>query len=91
MKRNIIFKIVLIIIFLIGWKIIFNYPTSITIVNQLALNQMNNSADSSIGMQTYQYLQNYQLPYLILCSVVIFYKEIKRAIKKLIENIKGEK
>ena len=60
------------------------------IANELAMNQMQNSVDSSLGIQLYTYASNYSWIVMLLVVVIMFYKDAFKLINFIKEKIKDE-
>lgn len=65
----------------------FMQSVSPIIANELAMIQMQNSVDSSFGIQAYTFLSNYDWMLFMLLVVLVFYKDILN----VINNIKEKK
>lgn len=76
MKRSIVLKAAILLILIIVYYGCMNALSPI-IANELAMSQMQNTADSSIGVQLYTYANNYGWLAFILLAVLIFYNDIK--------------
>lgn len=94
MKRNIKFiiaKSVFLLVFIQMFKMI-NTAVSPIIANYLALNQMNNSIDSSFGIQIYSYINNYSWVLIVIACIVLFAEDfinIKKFLKEK-EDVEDE-
>lgn len=81
-------KIIKIAILIVILGVIFNGPTSTTILMQSALQQMNNSIDSTYYIQTYNSLANFEIGLFIIGLLIIFKKELKTLFTKIKNNYK---
>ena len=65
---------------------IINTEISPIITNYLALNQMNNSIDSSLGIRLYSEFSQYSWVLIILATYILFAEDIGKFIKILKEK-----
>ena len=85
--KKIVIKTVCMTIILIGMQGIDNIWSQI-MANYLALQQMNNSVDSSAWIQAYTYFCNYKFLIVIAFAALLYKKEIKKMIHFLREKRK---
>jgi len=85
--KSMLIKAIIMWLFIRGFTII---ETSISpiIQNYLALNQMNNSTDSFIGIRLYTECVQHGWVLTIIVALVLFYEDVAKIIKLL--KIKGE-
>ncbi len=69
---------------------IFVQTISPTIANDLAMQQMNNSADSSAWIYTYSYLLNYAWVIPTILTILLFRKELVYIFNKTKSTLRGE-
>ena len=84
-------KIVILIKIIVLGTIVFTYNTvmqsiSPIIETQLAMNQMTNAVDSSMGIQMYTHAKNYGWVGFLILALVLFLDEIISFINKKKEN-----
>lgn len=94
MKSSIKFiavKVVFLLVFIRLFTII-NTAISPIIANHLALNQMNNSIDSSFGIRLYSECSQYSWLLIIIATFILFAEDIGKIINNLKEkeDIKNE-
>ena len=94
MKRNIKFiiaKSVFLLVFIQMFRMI-NTAVSPIIANYLALNQMNNSVDSSFGIRLYSECSQHSWVLILIAAFVLFAEDIGKIINKLKEkeDVKNE-
>ena len=78
-------KLIVLTTIIIIYNIIMQFLSTI-IANELAMNQMQNSVDSSLGIQIYSYVSNYSWIVLLILVVAMFYKDVLNLIKWIKEN-----
>ena len=84
-------KIVILIKIIVLGTIVFMYnmmmqSVSPIIENQLAMNQMTNTVDSSMGIQMYTYAKNYGWVGFLILVLALFLDEIISLINRMKEN-----
>lgn len=94
MKFNvklIVVKVVFLLVFIRLFTII-NTAISPIIANHLALNQMNNSVDSSLGIRLYSECSQYSWVLIIVAVFILFAEDIGKIINNLKEkeDVKNE-
>lgn len=88
-KLGFFIKIIVLIIIASIYNAIMQFVSPI-IANELAMNQMQNSVDSSLGIQLYTYASNYSWIVFLLVVVIMFYKDALKLIKWIKEKNKDE-
>lgn len=78
-------KLIVLTTIIIIYNIIIQFLSTI-VANELAMNQMQNSVDSSLGIQIYSYVSNYSWIVLLILVVAMFYKDVLNLIKWIKEN-----
>lgn len=58
--------------------------------NELAMMQMENTIESSMGIQLYSYIKDYSWVVIVFVTAMLFYKEIKFIFNKAKEIFKNE-
>ena len=89
-KLGFFIKVIVLIIITSIYNAIMQFVSPI-IANDLAMNQMQNSVDSSLGIQLYTYASNYSWIVLLLVVVIMFYKDVLNLIKWIKEKRNEEK
>lgn len=75
MKIITIVKTIILISFVIAYNTIIQFVSPI-VANELAMNQMQNNINSSLGIQIYTYITNYDWVLLIAIILILYCKEI---------------
>ena len=89
MKARVIVKTAMLITTVLTYNAVMNFVSPI-VANELAMAQMNNSIDSSLCIQLYTYLRNYERVAFAIFIAALFSKEVYEIIKKLKEKRNGK-
>lgn len=90
MKPRVKIKLIILVLIVFIYKAVEQILSTI-IVNRLAMNQMYNTLDSSVGIQIYSYVVNHAKVALAIFIFVLFNKEVREIIKKLKEKMNEKK
>ena len=85
MRTRTIIKAVLLVLIVFTYRAIEQLISPI-VANNLAMNQMRNTWDSSVGVQFYIYVINRAKVALAIFIIVLFNREVRENIKKLKEK-----
>ena len=90
MKARIKIKLIILVFIAFAYKVV-EQTLSPIVANKLAMNQMYNTLDSSIGVQIYSYAVNHAKVVLAIFIIVFFNREVRELIKKVKEKRNEEK
>ena len=90
MKRRMKIKLIILMIIVFNYKAVEQTLLPI-VANKLAMNQMYNTLDSSVGIQIYSYAVNHAKVALAIFIFVLFNREVREIIKKLKEKMNEKK
>ena len=90
MKARVIVKVAMLVSIILTYNMIKSVVAPI-IANELAMGQMSNTLDSSVGIQLWTYAVNYEKVALAIFIAALFSKEVYEIIKKLKEKRNEEK
>ena len=85
MRTRMIIKAVLLVLIVFTYRAIEQLISPI-VANNLAMKQMGNTWDSSVGIQFYIYVINHAKVALAIFIIVLFNREVREIIKKLKEK-----
>lgn len=90
MKIRVKIKLIILVLIVFNFKVVEQILSPI-VANNLAMNQMGNKWDSSVGIQFYIYVMNYAKVALAIFIFVLFNREVREIIKKLKEKMYEKK
>lgn len=90
MEARIKIKLIILVIIVFNYKAVEQFISPI-VANNLAMNQMGNMWDSSVGIQIYSYAVNHAKVALAIFIFVLFNREVREIIKKLKEKMDEKK
>lgn len=90
MKRRVKIKLIILVLIVFNFKVVEQILSPI-VANNLAMNQMYNTLDSSVGIQIYSYAVNHAKVALAIFIIVLFNREVREIIKKLKEKMNEKK
>lgn len=92
MKVRLIAKTIAVAIIIFVYKVVMNFIEPLIsplIANELAMNQMKNTADSNLWLQLYTYVSNHAWVGLMVIIVALYFREVFEIIE-LIKEKKNE-
>ena len=90
MKSRVKIKLSILVLIVFIYKAVGQILSTI-VANNLAMNQMYNALDSSVGIQIYSYAVNHAKVALAIFIIVLFNREVREIIKKLKEKMNEKK
>lgn len=90
MKTRVKIKLIILVLIVFSFKAVVQILSPI-VANNLAMNQMGNTWDSSVGIQIYSYAVNHAKVAFAIFIIVLFNREVREIIKKLKEKMNEKK